>query len=158
MVPSGDYKQNSCTFNGVILTQRLKENMHLPLEWFLYGVYSCSVLGMPSLKDNIVSKSQVEIGSRVTLIGLSVDKEENPKNKFWLKDDRLLSSEQTPKYTFLNSGTILIINDFMRVDAGQYAFIYWNNSTSKRRIFKLTLTPKSGKLASSYHPYHHMKR
>ena len=84
------------------------------------------------------------MGSKITLIGISSEDEGVTKTAIaWYKDGRTILLESTFKYTFLASGTVLVINEFMTADVGHYVFICSLNGTAKHRVFYLALLPPS---------------
>ena len=86
----------------------------------------------------------VEIGSIITLVGISNEEMIFNKSSIaWFKDGHLILRDNVLKYTFLRSGTLLIINGFMAPDVGYYVFSYSYNSTKQSRVFHLGLLPSS---------------
>lgn len=101
------------------------------------------VFGMPVFRDMVVHESRVKAGSQITLLGTSNEHQSKDKVIHWFKDKRPIPFESTPKYIFFNAGEILVINEFMSEDIGQYVCIFSNNSTLKGTVFKLSLLPPS---------------
>ena len=66
----------------------------------------------------------------------------------WFKGSRQIPFVNTERYTFENGATTLVINQFDRIDAGSYLFVYANNVTRTRVLFHLDLRASSGKFRS----------
>lgn len=105
---------------------------------------------MPVFRDMVVHESRVKAGSQITLLGTSNEHQSKDKVIHWFKDKRPIPFESTPKYIFFNAGEILVINEFMSEDIGQYVCIFSNNSTLKGTVFKLSLLPPSGEQFQNY--------